>query len=181
MVKLKFNPGIVFLILGGIATGIGIAEIGLRISGIEGIGKIPEFVESSPTTFHTTDLDRGWGLKPNASGWWRSEGESFVEINSDGLRDREYSKTKPENTLRIAVLGDSFTEAVHVPHEQTFGSVMERELAKCLPVEQASRLLPVEQASRLLPVEQASRLLPVEQASRLLPVEQASRLLPVEQ
>ena len=134
MVKFKFHPGIILLILGGVATGVGIAEIGLRISGIEGIRKIPEFVESSPTIFHTTDLDRGWGLKPNASGWWRDEGESFVEINSDGLRDRYYSKTKPKNTLRIAVLGDSFTEAVHVPHQQTFWSVMERELTKCSAV-----------------------------------------------
>ncbi len=131
MVRLKFHPGVILLILGGIVSGVGIAEVGLRIAGIKGSLKISEFVESSPTIFHTTDLDRGWGLKPNASGWWRDEGESFVEINRDGLRDRYYSKTKPENTLRIAVLGDSFTEAVHVPHEQTFWSVMERELTKC--------------------------------------------------
>ncbi len=131
MVRLKFHPGVILLILGGIVSGVGIAEVGLRIAGIKGTLKIPEFVESSPTIFHTTDLDRGWSLKPNASGWWRDEGESFVEINRDGLRDRSYSKTKPENTLRIAVLGDSFTEAVHVPWEQTFWSVMERELTKC--------------------------------------------------
>jgi len=140
VVRLNFHPGIILLILGGIVSGVGIAEVGLRIAGIKGTLKIPEFVESSPTIFHTTDLDRGWGLKPNASGWWRDEGESFVVINGDGLRDRSYSKTKPENTLRIAVLGDSFTEAVHLPQEQTFWSVMERELTECLPVGQASRL-----------------------------------------
>lgn len=145
MVRLKFHPGVILLILGGIVSGVGIAEVGLRIAGIKGTLKIPEFVESSPTMFHTTDLDRGWSLKPNASGWWRDEGESFVEINSDGLRDRSYSKTKPENTVRIAVLGDSFTEAVHVPWKDTFWSVMERELPKCAAVGQASRL----SASRL--------------------------------
>jgi hypothetical protein len=134
VVGLNFHPGIILLILGGMVSGVGIAEVGLQIAGIKGTLKISEFVESSPTVFHTTDLDRGWGLKPNASGWWRDEGESFVEINSHGLRARSYSKIKPENTLRIAVLGDSFTEAVHVPLEQTFWSVMERELTKCSAV-----------------------------------------------
>ncbi len=32
-----------------------------------------------------------------------------VKINSDGFRDREFSKIKPENVFRIVFLGDSFT------------------------------------------------------------------------
>jgi hypothetical protein len=47
------------------------------------------------------------------------------------LRDREHTKAKPPNTLRVAVLGDSFTEAIHVPVEQTFWSKLERKLGNC--------------------------------------------------
>jgi hypothetical protein len=37
---------------------------------------------------------------------------------------------KPPNTLRIAVLGDSFIEAVHVPYEQSVCAVLQQELAQ---------------------------------------------------
>ena len=54
-----------------------------------------------------------------------------MRINSDGLRDREHAKQKPANTFRIAVLGDSFSEAMHVPMEQTYWALMERRLKDC--------------------------------------------------
>jgi hypothetical protein len=44
-----------------------------------------------------------------------AEGNSFVEVNRDGLRDREHSRIKPAETLRIAVLGDSYAEALAIP------------------------------------------------------------------
>lgn len=34
---------------------------------------------------------------------------TYVKINSDGFRDREFSLEKPSNTFRIIMLGDSFT------------------------------------------------------------------------
>ena len=54
-----------------------------------------------------------------------------MRINSQGLRDREHPKAKPPNTLRIAVLGDSYPEAFQLPMENAFWAVMERELASC--------------------------------------------------
>ncbi|MGI2903491.1 SGNH/GDSL hydrolase family protein [Tolypothrix sp. VBCCA 56010] len=107
------------LILSGLLVGLGIVEIGLRIAGIE------------YNTFYTVDQHRGWVLRPLVSGWYRSEGESYVQINSDGFSDREHTKVKPENTLRIALLGDSFVEALQVPLEQGFAAVIERELSSC--------------------------------------------------
>jgi hypothetical protein len=64
-------------------------------------------------------------------GWYRKEGEAFVRINSDGLRDREHSLKKPGDTIRIAVLGDSYPEAFSVYLEDAFWSVMERKLQEC--------------------------------------------------
>lgn len=134
MSKLK-NLGVnLGLTLGGLFAGVIIGEIGLRLAGIDGVQKIGDFVESAPTNFHTSDPDLGWKLKPNASGEWKAEGASFVRVNSEGLRDREHPKAKPPNTLRVAVLGDSFTEAIHVPIEQTFWSKLERKLGNCAAV-----------------------------------------------
>ena len=47
------------------------------------------------------------------------------------MRDREHARAKPADTVRIAVLGDSFAEAMHVPMEQTFWSLLERKLQEC--------------------------------------------------
>jgi hypothetical protein len=131
MSKLKTLGVNLGLTLGGLLMGVVIGEIGLRVARVEGYPKIGDVVDSAPTRFHTADRDLGWKLKPGVSGEWNGEGASFVQVNSDGLRDREHTKTKPPNTLRVAVLGDSFTEAIHVPIEQTFWSKLERKLGNC--------------------------------------------------
>lgn len=131
MSKLKTLGVNLGLTLGGLLMGVVIGEIGLRVARVEGYPKIGDVVDSAPTRFHTADRDLGWKLKPGVSGEWNGEGASFVQVNNDGLRDREHTKTKPPNTLRVAVLGDSFTEAIHVPIEQTFWSKLERKLGNC--------------------------------------------------
>ncbi|TAE70092.1 MAG: SGNH/GDSL hydrolase family protein [Oscillatoriales cyanobacterium] len=131
MSKLKTLGVNLGLTLGGLLMGVVIGEIGLRVARVEGYPKIGDVVDSAPTRFHTSDRDLGWKLKPGVSGEWNGEGVSFVQVNSDGLRDREHTKTKPPNTLRVAVLGDSFTEAIQVPVEQTFWSKLERKLGNC--------------------------------------------------
>ncbi len=117
--KLKRSAENLSLILGGVFIGLLLVEGGLRIFGV------------SYPIFYTPDRDRGWALPAGASGWFREEGESFVRINSDGLIDREHAKAKPRNTVRIAVLGDSFTEAMQVPRETNYCSVLERGLPGC--------------------------------------------------
>ncbi|MCM0588918.1 MAG: SGNH/GDSL hydrolase family protein [Gloeotrichia echinulata DVL01] len=107
------------LILCGLVFGLVIGEIGLRIAGIE------------YKVFNTIDEHRGWADRPGDSGWYRTEGESYIQINSEGFRDREHTKAKPENTLRIALLGDSFVAAYEVPLEEGFAAVIERELSGC--------------------------------------------------
>ena len=94
-------------------------EIGLRVIGF------------SDFQFYMWDSRLGATLRPNVEGWFTAEGRTYVRINSDGLRDREHSKVKPDNTIRIAVLGDSYAAARHVEMEQSFWHIMEKDLADC--------------------------------------------------
>lgn len=52
----------------------------------------------------------------------------FVDINSDGLRDREFSIEKPNNTYRIIFLGDSFTFGWLVELNESYVKFVERKL-----------------------------------------------------
>ena len=81
--------------------------------------------------FYTTDEARGYALRPCMQGWYRKEGAAYIRINCQGLRDREHATAKPADTLRIAVVGDSYAEALQVPLEDAFWAVMERGLQHC--------------------------------------------------
>src|SRR6266576_5791279 len=107
------------LILFGLLFGVFLSEIGLRI------------VDYSYPQFYQNDYYRGFSLRPSVAGTYRREGTSYVRVNSDGLRDREHTKIKPANTVRIALLGDSFSEAMHLPMEQTYWWLLEKKLREC--------------------------------------------------
>lgn len=127
-----------FLMTASFWVAILLGEVGLRLAGLEGFKKNDGWEETinAPTSFHVLDRDLGWILKPGMKGLWQSEGEAYIEINKEGWRDRERSKTKPENTIRIALLGDSFVEALQVPIEETFWTIIENQLQeKCPKVE----------------------------------------------
>src|ERR1700756_3582936 len=49
-----------------------------------------------------------------------------VAINSKGLRDREFNYERTPGTLRILMLGDSFTEGWGVALDDTFSKRLER-------------------------------------------------------
>lgn len=76
------------------------------------------------------DQGRGWALRPGASGVVSVETKQYVRINSHGFRDRAREYDKPANTVRIAVLGNSWTEALQVPVEKNYCSVLERKLTE---------------------------------------------------
>src|SRR5438270_11979698 len=108
MVAAKRWPAKLLLLFVSIIFALVVAEVALRIVGY-----------SNPY-FYTFEDETGWLLRPNTSGWFRKEGAAFVTINSAGLRDREHTLPKPAHTYRIAIIGDSFAEALQVPFEQTF-------------------------------------------------------------
>ena len=106
-------------VLFALVAAVLIFEIGLRVAGIY-----------SPA-FMAPDEYRGFSLRPGAAGWYKNEGGAYVQINSDGLRDRERTKEKPQNTFRVAVLGDSMIEALQVPLDQTASAILENKLQQC--------------------------------------------------
>jgi lysophospholipase L1-like esterase len=57
-----------------------------------------------------------------------------VKINSDGMRDREYHVTK-NNSYRIIALGDSLTFGWGVEEEDSYSSLLEKEINKRYPAE----------------------------------------------
>jgi hypothetical protein len=109
------------LVLGSVLVGLLLGEAAVRIldrSYYWSLSKRP-------------DPLLGWRPVPGSEGWQRIEGEALVRINRAGFRDRDHDPAKPSGTLRIAVLGDSFTEAVQVPIEQTWWRVLEGQLKHC--------------------------------------------------
>lgn len=107
------------LVLAGVALAFAIAEVAVRVTGL------------AKVSLYTWDAERGWGLKPGAAGWQRDEGAGFVRVNRAGFRGPEWTVAKPSGTLRIAVVGDSFTEAPQVAYDQIFCAVAEHRLGGC--------------------------------------------------
>ncbi len=70
---------------------------------------------------------RQYGLRPNVrsiqTGVW-------VETNSLGFREKEYSLERTAGVRRIAVLGDSYTQGVGVEFSETFSKRLEAELSR---------------------------------------------------
>ena len=81
--------------------------------------------------FYDYDPLLGSRLRPGIEGYFLKEGGGYVSINADGLRDREHSLEPAPHTLRIAVLGDSFAEAMQVNQDETFWAIMEKNLQGC--------------------------------------------------
>lgn len=100
-------------------AGLLAAEAGLRLFGVS----YPEF--------HRLDDQRGWAPRPGVAGWWTVEGNAYISNNREGFRDRDHAVAKPPGTFRIAVLGDSLTEARAIPIDDTFWSIAGRRLADC--------------------------------------------------
>lgn len=133
MFKLKDLAINIGVMLGTLTIALGIAEIGVRVANLQGSMKPIEGGHASfiPTFYTIPDPLRGWSFRPNSEGQWKDEGESYLKFNSAGLRGPEVSFKKPTDTIRIAVLGDSFTSAVQVNLEKTYTKVIEKELEKC--------------------------------------------------
>lgn len=107
-----------------IATAACIALATLSVEAIFAITDLgnEEFVSPDPLF--------GVSLIKGKSVTFRSEGFSRSKISSIGLRDVEHTVAKPDGVNRIAFLGDSKTEAMQVPLNETFVKIVEDQLNK---------------------------------------------------
>lgn len=105
---------IVFLVF------IGILEIVLRTTHLF-MAKTP-WIKSDPLI--------GYRYIPGSKYWRYGENDHPItgRINSHGWRDKEWSLKKPQNTYRIAVLGDSMVASLDVETERTFLALTENQL-----------------------------------------------------
>ena len=103
----------------GVLLSLALAEGVLRLAGI------------GWPVFARPDGRYGQVLIPGAKGRYRTEGSGWVSINADGMRDVAHTREKPAGTWRIAVLGDSYAEALQVDREQAFWAVMGARLGSC--------------------------------------------------
>ena len=85
----------------------------------------------SAPVWYGPDAQLGWKLRPGVAAWFTSEGRAFVRVNSSGLRDRDHALDKPADAYRIAVLGDSYSEARQVEAQQTFWGLLPARLERC--------------------------------------------------
>lgn len=80
----------------------------------------------SPSAY-VEDFELGKRLLPGFEG--KHHG-SWVSINRHGMRDREHPLERPDGTLRILALGDSWTFGVAVKQDQTWPKQLEAALAE---------------------------------------------------
>lgn len=57
---------------------------------------------------------------------WRSEGYAQSYFGLDGLREQKVTLEKRPGIYRVALLGDSLTEGLQVPYEQSFGALINK-------------------------------------------------------
>ncbi len=104
-----------------VLIGVCLAEVGLRTAGI------------GMPNLYAPDEYCGSRLRPSTSGVWIFEGHGVISINSSGFRGPETSKTKAKNIFRIAVLGDSFIEALQVDEADSFCNQLQEILNQTAP------------------------------------------------
>src|SRR5688572_30382082 len=96
-----------------------LAEVALRALGL------------SRVVLYEPHAVTGWLGRPGAEGVYDDEGYAKIRISSAGVRDQERAIRKPAEVWRVAVLGDSYTDALQVAEDARFTAVMERLLTRC--------------------------------------------------
>jgi hypothetical protein len=107
------------LVLASALFALVLAEMALRVVGF------------SAPIWHQPDPELGWKLRPGIAAWFTKEGRAFVRTNAQGARDRDHALHKPEDVYRIAVLGDSYSEAMQVERDKAYWALLPARLESC--------------------------------------------------
>lgn len=78
---------------------------------------------------YRTDAETGWSLKPSINTYRSQEGGAVVKTNSYGYRGHEWTLQPEGGVFRIAVFGDSFTEALQIDATKTWVEMLPKEMA----------------------------------------------------
>ncbi|MBP9865164.1 MAG: SGNH/GDSL hydrolase family protein [Candidatus Omnitrophica bacterium] len=72
----------------------------------------------------------GWRLAPGHNYWYGYENPQPVRwnVNRHGWRGTDWTEQKPAEVYRIALLGDSYVEALQVEEKAAFGALAEKSL-----------------------------------------------------
>jgi lysophospholipase L1-like esterase len=110
-----------------------LTEIGLRIYTHYRISYDIEMSRYAMTLKMESDnVSIGHEHRPNSSAHLMGV---LVEINSDGLRDKDYPIEKSSGVQRMAFLGDSLTFGWGVKSEETFAHLIEKKISQKHPTE----------------------------------------------
>lgn len=113
------------LFFGGLLAATLVFELYLRVVEATPLWHILPAAEAS---FYGPDPDTGYAIRPGVEGLWLTENHARVRMSSQGLRDHDTSYAKPSATFRIALAGDSITEALQVDLDKTFAVLLEQRL-----------------------------------------------------
>src|SRR5262249_15586051 len=111
------------LLLISLAIGVGLSELILRLR----IGAPPSW--TFPQEYYVTDAEMGFRLQPNQRAFTH---DRPVEINSIGLRDRDYLRDPGRDTRRWIALGDSETFGNGLALAETWPKQLEQQLREDL-------------------------------------------------
>lgn len=112
--------GVVALLAVSGLLGLGLVELGLRVTGMFASYVVDPIFQQS--AFPGVSYE----FRPGARG--RVFGNTWTEVNAEGLRGPELAREKPLRTYRIGVFGDSVTFGQGVQDEETYARVLERRL-----------------------------------------------------
>lgn len=107
------------LVLFGLFIALLLGEVLVRIFGHEG----PVY------TFRDPVIGRRYTRSWEGDVWNEEAGRVVhVRFNREGMRDKDWPEERAENTVRIAILGDSMVAAMGVDEEKTFPKLLEAHL-----------------------------------------------------
>ncbi len=100
--------------------------LGITLLVLEGVLRTTHLLDAH-TGYSEPHPLYGWKFAAGRDYWAELEGgHAEGVINSYGWRDREWQKEKSDGVYRVAIVGDSFVEALQVEEEDTFTRVAEQ-------------------------------------------------------
>ena len=94
-----------------------------------GVRLLPPPYEAATGQLFACQPALGWTGRPNFAGEFENDiFQQTLQFNSLGMHDTEHSPTKPADTFRILMLGDSFVHAVQVDEAATAHQLVEDKL-----------------------------------------------------